>query len=117
MTYLPANARTQVIAAVRPVRTAQSPVVVRVLLSVAVDILAIWLAFWLAYLLRYRYELGGEILWFNHRAFSDFHGRIALFTLFCLGILLVRGVYRLSPGLPADEMARLPVRQPLRRAG
>ncbi len=108
MTYLPANARAQAIAAVRPVRTAHSPVFVRVLLSVAVDALAIWLAFWLAYLLRYRYEVGGEILWFNHRAFADFHGRIALFTLFCLGIFLVRGVYRLSSWTTLlDEMGSI----------
>lgn len=108
MTYLPANARTQAIAAVRPVRTARSHVFVRVLLSVAVDVLAIWLACWLAYLLRYRYEVGGEILWFNHRAFSDFHGRIALFTVFCVGIFLARGVYRLSSWTSLlDEMGSI----------
>lgn len=96
MTDLPANAQSRPFIAVRPARAARTPAVLAPLLAVATDIAAIWLAFWLAYVARYRYELGGEVFSFNQRAFADFSGRIALFTLFFLAIALVRGVYRLS---------------------
>ncbi len=96
MTYLPANARAQAIPAVRPVRSSHASAAGRGVLAIVADVIALWLAFWLAYQLRYGYEVGGHISVFNQRAFSDFHGRIALFTVFCLAVFLIRGVYRLS---------------------
>ncbi|HET9660882.1 MAG TPA: sugar transferase [Thermomicrobiales bacterium] len=93
MTYLPANARVRTMPAVRPAR---APAILGPLSALTVDLLAIWLSFWLAYQLRYVYEVGGQVYEFNQRSFADFHNPIALFTLLCLGIFLVRGVYRLS---------------------
>lgn len=96
MTYLPANARTRTMPAVRPARATRAPAIVAPLVSLAVDLVGIWLSFWLAYQLRYVYEVGGQVYEFNQRNFADFPGRIALFTIFCLGVFIVRGVYRLS---------------------
>ena len=100
MTYLPANARAHPMPAIRQARTGYASTFVRALILLALDAAALWFAFWLAYRLRYSYEIGGQILAFNRRDFSDFHGRIALFAVFCLTIMLVRGVYRLSTWTP-----------------
>ncbi len=77
-------------------RATRTPEILRPLVSILVDTAAIWLAFWLAYLFRYRYEVGGLVFSFNQREFSDFIGRIALFTVLFVVIALVRGLYRLS---------------------
>lgn len=96
MTYLPANARAQSMPAIRQASSGYAATFVRSVILMALDASAIWVAFWLAHRLRYGYEVGGQILTFNQRAFADFHGRVALFILFCLAIMFVRGVYRLS---------------------
>ncbi|MEZ4532514.1 MAG: sugar transferase [Thermomicrobiales bacterium] len=96
MTDFPANTQARSIGAVRPVRSARAPAILAPALSLLIDIGCIWLAFWLAYAARYRFELGGEVFLFNQRAFSDFNGRIALFTVFFVVIALMRGLYRLS---------------------
>jgi lipopolysaccharide/colanic/teichoic acid biosynthesis glycosyltransferase len=96
MTYLPANARTRTITAVRPARSTRTPAIVGQLLSLTVDLVAIWISFWLAYQLRYVFEVGGQVYEFNQRNFSDFYGSVALFTLICVAVFLIRGVYRLS---------------------
>ncbi len=96
MTYLPANARTRTMPVVRPAHSARTPAIIGQLLSLTVDLLAIWGSFWLAYQLRYVFEIGGQVYDFNQRSFSDFYSRIALFAIFCVAVLLVRGVYRLS---------------------
>ncbi len=77
-------------------RATRAPAILRPLISILLDTVAIWLAFWLAYLMRYRYEVGGLVFSFNQREFSDFTGRIALFTLLFVAIAMVRGMYRLS---------------------
>jgi lipopolysaccharide/colanic/teichoic acid biosynthesis glycosyltransferase len=79
--------------AVRPART---PTILGPLLALTFDVLAIWFSFWLAYTLRYVHEVGGKVYEFNQRSFADFQNPVALFMLLCLGIFLVRGVYRLS---------------------
>ena len=96
MTYLPANARARTMPVVRPARSTRTPAVVGQLFSLSIDLLAIWFSFWLAYQLRYVFEIGGQVFEFNQRNFTDFHGRIALFAVFCIAVFLVRGVYRLS---------------------
>ena len=96
MTDLPANAQSRTLSAVRPARSARTPAILGPAAAILADIVAIWLAFWFAYLVRYRYEIGGQVFAFNQRDFSDFYGRIALFTLFFIAIALVRGVYRLT---------------------
>ncbi len=96
MTDLPANAKLNTIGAVRPVGATRAPAILGPLVAIVLDTAAIWVAFWLAYLMRYRYEVGGLVFSFNQREFSDFTGRIALFTLLFVGIALVRGMYRLS---------------------
>ena len=96
MTYLPANARARTMPVVRPARSTRTPAVAGQLFSLSIDLLAIWFSFWLAYQLRYVFEIGGQVYEFNQRNFADFHGRIALFAVFCIVVFLVRGVYRLS---------------------
>jgi lipopolysaccharide/colanic/teichoic acid biosynthesis glycosyltransferase len=96
MTDLPANVQSRSFGAVRPARVTRAPAIVGPLLSIAADLAAIWFAFWLAYLARYRYEIGGLVFSFNQREFSDFSGRIALFSAFFVAIALVRGIYRLT---------------------
>ncbi len=105
MTDLPANAKLNTIGAVRPVRATRAPAILGPLVAIFLDTAAIWLAFWLAYVLRYRYEVGGLVFSFNQREFSDFTGRIALFTLLFVAIATVRGMYRLSSWISLlDEM-------------
>lgn len=105
MTDLPANASSQALPAVRSARSAVAPKILGTLLAIVADAAALWLAFWIAYQLRYAWQIGGEVFAFNQREFSDFYGRIALFTVFCLAIFLIRGVYRLSSWTPLlDEM-------------
>lgn len=96
MTDLPANAQTRTFGAARTARSARTPAILSPFLAILTDIAAIWLAFWFAYLLRYRHEFGGQVFAFNQRDFSDFTGRIALFTVFFIVIGLLRGLYRLS---------------------
>jgi lipopolysaccharide/colanic/teichoic acid biosynthesis glycosyltransferase len=96
MTYLPANAHSPAFSGAQSARATRAPAILGPLAAIAIDICAIWLAFYLAYFARYRYEIGGQVFSFNQRDFADFYGRVALFTLFCLAIFLVRGVYRLS---------------------
>lgn len=96
MTYLSANAQARALSGARPTRAAGAPAVIWPVLSMVADAGVILLAFALAYLVRYRFEVGGAVLYFNQRVFSDFYGRIALFTMLFLAIALVRGVYRLS---------------------
>lgn len=55
----------------------------------------VWLAFWVAYLLRYELEIGGPIRRSDWQPFAIFHGRAALFVGLTVGVLLIRGVYRL----------------------
>jgi lipopolysaccharide/colanic/teichoic acid biosynthesis glycosyltransferase len=61
----------------------------------AIDALLLWFAFWLAYELRYGYELGGDVFPWDQQSFSAYYQRAALFVLLSLGILLLRGAYRL----------------------
>ncbi len=96
MTDLPVNAQSRSFGAVHPVRATRAPAILGPFLSIVADIAVIWLAFWLAFLVRYRQEIGGEVFSFNQRDFSDFFGRITLFTLLFVAIALVRGMYRLS---------------------
>lgn len=96
MTYLPANARARTLTAARPARSTRTPAIVGQLLALTIDLLIIWFSFWLAYQLRYVYEIGGQVFAFNQRSFADFHGRIALFAVFCVAVFVARGVYRLS---------------------
>lgn len=96
MTYLPANAQSRAFSGAGSARAPATPAIFGPLVSIAFDVAAIWLACYLAWLARYRFELGGEVFAFNQRDFSDFYGRIALFTVLCLTIFLARGVYRLS---------------------
>lgn len=65
------------------------------LLVVAVDAALLWFAFWLAYELRYGFEIGGDVFPWDQQAFSAYYQRSALFVLFSLAILIVRGAYRL----------------------
>lgn len=96
MTDLPANAKLNTIGTVRPVGATRAPAILSPLVAVLLDTAAIGFAFWLAYLMRYRYEVGGLVFSFNQREFSDFTGRIVLFTLLFVAIALIRGMYRLS---------------------
>lgn len=105
MTYLSANARAQSFRGARTARATRAPAILQPLVSIAVDVAAIWLAFYLAWAARYRFELGGEVFSFNQRVYSDFYGRIAIFTVICIAIFVVRGVYRISPWTSLlDEM-------------
>ncbi len=108
MTDYPANAQPQSFGAIRPARATRAPAIVGPFLALVADIGTIWVAFWLAYLVRYRFEIGGQVFSFNQREFSEFTGRIALFTGLFVAIALVRGVYRLSTWTSLlDEMGLL----------
>ncbi len=63
--------------------------------QVVTDGVLVWLAFWVAYLLRYKYEVGGTILFFDREPFSTFYGMSALFVGATLVAFFMRGLYRL----------------------
>lgn len=64
-------------------------------LHIAVDALLVWISFWAAYQLRYTYGVGGAVLSWDWQPFSAFHQQAALFVLFTVIALTLRGVYRL----------------------
>ena len=108
MTYLPANVQARSIHGAGTSRSARAPAIFGPITLAIFDIAAIWLGFYLAYVARYRLEIGGDVFVFNQREFSDFYGRVGLFTLFCMAIFLVRGVYRQSAWTSLlDEMGLL----------
>jgi exopolysaccharide biosynthesis polyprenyl glycosylphosphotransferase len=62
---------------------------------VAIDSGLVWLAFWVAYILRYKFEIGGEIFFFDREPFSTFYNMSALFVGATLLAFFMRGLYRL----------------------
>ncbi|MDQ2682223.1 MAG: sugar transferase [Chloroflexota bacterium] len=60
-----------------------------------------YLSFWIAWVLRYEFEIGGDVLFFSYRPFSEFQDRALIFAGLTLAILVIRGVYWLprSTGL------------------
>jgi exopolysaccharide biosynthesis polyprenyl glycosylphosphotransferase len=71
------------------------------LVQMVLDAGLAFLAFYIAYLLRYRYELGGDVMSWDHLPFAAFQQRAFLFAGVSFAILLFRGIYWLprSTGL------------------
>lgn len=55
----------------------------------------VWLSFWLAHQVRYRLELGGPVGAADWQPYDTFHGKAALFVGLAVGVLFLRGLYRL----------------------
>jgi exopolysaccharide biosynthesis polyprenyl glycosylphosphotransferase len=63
--------------------------------QIVTDAGLVWISFWVAYQLRYTYHVGGPVLSWDWHPFSAFYQLSALFVLFTIIALTLRGGYRM----------------------